>query len=198
MKFFILLAVVATASAIPYHAGIVNTGQSAVSRHDDGLGNYNFGYNEDHATGGTFRKESGTGGHGVQGSYGLRDADGRMRTVNYVADALGFRASVSTNEPGTDVKQDPAAVNLNYGGHLAGHIPAPLVHAPLAHGPILAHGAPLVHGGPLLAHGAPLAHGGLAYGHGGPLLAHGGLPLAHGGPVLAHGGPVLGHGLGHY
>lgn len=27
MKFFILLAVVATASAIPYHAGIVNTGQ---------------------------------------------------------------------------------------------------------------------------------------------------------------------------
>ena len=60
-----------------------------------GLGNYNFGYNEDHATGGTFRKESGTGGHGVQGSYGLRDADGRMRTVNYVADALGFRASVS-------------------------------------------------------------------------------------------------------
>ena len=49
------------------------------------------------------------------GSYGLRDADGRMRVVNYVADALGFRASVSTNEPGTDVKQDPAATNLNYG-----------------------------------------------------------------------------------
>ena len=49
------------------------------------------------------------------GSYGLRDADGRMRVVNYVADALGFRASVSTNEPGTDVKQDPAATDLNYG-----------------------------------------------------------------------------------
>ena len=80
-----------------------------------GLGNYAFGYNEDHATGGTFRKEK--GGPGVQvGSYGLRDADGRVRTVNYVADALGFRASISTNEPGTDVKQDPAATNLNYGG----------------------------------------------------------------------------------
>ena len=56
-------------------------------------GNYNFGYNEDHATGGTFRKEK--GGPGVQiGSYGLRDADGRVRVVNYIADALGFRASV--------------------------------------------------------------------------------------------------------
>ena len=50
------------------------------------------------------------------GSYGLRDADGRVRVVNYVADALGYRASVSTNEPGVDVKQDPAATNLNYGG----------------------------------------------------------------------------------
>ena len=52
------------------------------------------------------------------GSYGLRDADGRVRVVNYVADALGFRASVSTNEPGVDVKQDPAATNLNNGGNV--------------------------------------------------------------------------------
>ncbi|XP_017490652.1 PREDICTED: cuticle protein 14-like, partial [Rhagoletis zephyria] len=91
MQFFILFALVASAVAVPY-AGIVNTGSSAVSRSDDGHGNYAFGYNEDHATGGTFRKEK--GGPGVQvGSYGLRDADGRVRTVNYVADALGFRAS---------------------------------------------------------------------------------------------------------
>src|SRR6218665_2501867 len=80
-----------------------------------GHGNYAFGYNEDHATGGTFRKEQ--GGPGYQsGSYGLRDIDGRVRTVNYVADALGYRASVSTNEPGTDVKQDPAAADFNLGG----------------------------------------------------------------------------------
>ncbi len=56
MKFFILLAVVASAAAVP---GIVNTGRSDVSRSDDGLGNYAFGYNEDHATGGSFRKEKG-------------------------------------------------------------------------------------------------------------------------------------------
>ena len=54
MKFLILFAVVATASA-----NIVNTGSSAVQRSDDGHGNYEFGYNEDHATGGTFRKEKG-------------------------------------------------------------------------------------------------------------------------------------------
>src|SRR5699024_6867423 len=71
---------------------------------------------------------------------------------NYVADALGFRASISTNEPGTDVKQDPAATNFNYGG---GHIAAPIVAAPLAHGPILGHGAPL-------AHAAPIAHAPIA------------------------------------
>lgn len=81
-----------------------------------GHGNYAFAYNEDHATGGTFRKEK--GGHGVQvGSYGLRDADGRVRVVNYVADALGYRASIQTNEPGVDPKQDPAAVDINNGGY---------------------------------------------------------------------------------
>ena len=51
------------------------------------------------------------------GSYGLRDADGRMRVVNYVADALGYRASISTNEPGVDPKQDPAAANINGAGN---------------------------------------------------------------------------------
>ncbi|XP_017492819.1 PREDICTED: adult-specific rigid cuticular protein 15.5-like [Rhagoletis zephyria] len=207
MKFFIVLAVLATAaSALPLHGGIVNTGHSQVSRHDDGHGNYEFGYNEDHATGGTFRKESGTGGHGVQGSYGLRDHDGRVRVVNYVADALGFRASVSTNEPGTDVKQDPAAVNLNYGGGHGG-IPAPIAPLAIAHAePILAQ--PLIaHGGASLGYGA---EAGLALGgHGG----YGALVEPHGvafpssysshiqhasvlsAPVLAHGGALLDGGL---
>ena len=113
MKFFTVLAVAGAASATLMPAA-VNTGNSAVSRSEDGLGNYAFGYNEDHATGGTFRKEQGGPGY-MSGSYGLRDADGRMRTVNYVADALGYRASIATNEPGTDVKQDPAAADFNLG-----------------------------------------------------------------------------------
>ena len=120
-----------------------------------GHGNYAFGYNEDHATGGTFRKEK--GGPGVQvGSYGLRDHDGRMRTVNYVADALGFRASISTNEPGVDPKQDPAAADINGGGIaiaapvLAAPAPAyaaaPLISKSYAAAPILA--APIAYGAP--------------------------------------------------
>src|SRR6218665_3803608 len=52
-----------------------------------------------------------------------------MRVVNYIADALGYRASISTNEPGTDVKQDPAAVDLNYVGH--GYAAPAVVSAPL-------------------------------------------------------------------
>ena len=73
---------------------------------------------------------------------------------------------MSTNEPGTDVKQDPAATNLNYGG---GHIAAPIV-APLVHAPVLAH-APLAYAAPIAtsysvatSHGAPLY--GHSYGHG--------------------------------
>ncbi|KAJ6217610.1 hypothetical protein RDWZM_008767 [Blomia tropicalis] len=155
MKFFIAfsVAMIASASAtyvapaVGYAAGIVNTGSSAVSRSDDGFGNYAFGYNEDHATGGTFRKEQ--GGPGVQvGSYGLRDADGRVRTVNYVADALGFRASVQTNEPGVDPLQAPAAASVN--GAVAAvpaHVVAPAVHA-----------APVVHAAPIAASYAVKTH----------------------------------------
>jgi len=117
MKYFALLAVcvIAYVEAMPH----VNTGHSSVSRSDDGHGNYAFAYNEDHASGGTFRKEKGGHGHMV-GSYGLKDHDGRMRTVHYVADAHGFRAKIDTNEPGVDSKEDPAHVSIN-GGHGWGH-----------------------------------------------------------------------------
>src|SRR6218665_551039 len=166
MKFFTVFALIASAAALP-HGGVVNTGSSAVQRSDDGHGNYAFGYNEDHASGGTFRKEKGGPGY-MSGSYGLRDADGRMRVVSYVADALGYRASVSTNEPGTDVKQDPAAVNLNI-GHGLGHIPAPIIAAP-----IVSHAAPLL--GHSAAYSIATAHP-AGYGlHGGLVAA----PAYHG------------------
>ncbi|GIY83363.1 uncharacterized protein CEXT_767691 [Caerostris extrusa] len=51
-------------------------------------------------------------GHGsVKGSYGFTDEHGRYRSVQYVADKEGFRASVKTNEPGTE-SQNPADVHL--------------------------------------------------------------------------------------
>ena len=103
------------------------------------------------------------------GSYGLRDADGRIRTVNYVADALGFRASVSTNEPGVDPKQDPAATSLTGAGIPTIAAPAPiLAAAPLAAAPLAA--APLA--------AAPIALG-RGYGEPAALLASAGPAISY-------------------
>lgn len=67
-------------------------------------GNYAFAYNIKNGHGAVNgRKES--GGHGgTVGSYYIGDIDGRQRSVHYIADKLGFRAQVKTNEPGTKVK----------------------------------------------------------------------------------------------
>ena len=106
------------------------------------MGNYAFGYDEIHTTGGSFRREQATNG-GVTGSYGLRDADGRIRTVNYIADAAGFRVAITSNEPGV-VSKDSAGALVNNGEVPPGPVvdeTATLVAAPAA--PILAHAAPL-------------------------------------------------------
>jgi len=167
MKYFALLAVaiVAYVECVPAHVGIVNTGASAVTSSRDGHGNYAFAYNEDHATGGTFRKES--GGPGYQsGSYGLRDHDGRVRVVDYVADAHGYRASIKTNEPGVDPKQDPAATSINGGGYLAGPVAiaaAPVaIAAPVAYAaaPVAAYGVGAVgYGGAIGGYGGAIGYG---------------------------------------
>ena len=156
MKFAIVVLAFASvayggyvAPAIAPAIGILNTGASSQFRSQDNVGNYAFGYNEDHATGGTFRRESGGNGVAV-GSYGLRDADGRVRVVNYVADGAGFRANIQTNEPGVEPK-DPAAVLINKAAAIVGPALAP---APLA-APIA---APLVAPAPYAApYGAPIA-----------------------------------------
>lgn len=125
----------------------IHTGSSAQFRSQDVAGNFAFGYNEDHATGGTFRRETGNAALGtVVGSYGLRDADGRLRTVNYVADRVhGFRAQIQTNEPGVEPK-DPAAVAIN----------KPLVAAAVPTAPVVAAPAPVAPAAPLYAP-APVA-----------------------------------------
>lgn len=171
MKVFICLAAfVAVASAghlggygaAPAH--LVETGSSSQFRSEDNYGNYNFGYDESHSTGGSSRRESQV--NGVRhGSYSLSDADGRRRQVNYVADAAGFRATIDTNEPGVEPK-DPAAVAINKNGYgpvavaapayaapvVAAYAPAPVVRAQVyrdhvveapirqAYGPVAAYG----------------------------------------------------------
>ncbi|KAH7963936.1 hypothetical protein HPB52_023823 [Rhipicephalus sanguineus] len=63
---------------------------------------YSFGYDSTDEFGTQlFHKEQGDASNAKTGSYGYRDANGLYRTVTYVADANGFRATIDTNEPGT-------------------------------------------------------------------------------------------------
>ncbi|CAN7988566.1 unnamed protein product, partial [Ixodes hexagonus] len=96
------------------------------------VGNYNFGYDESHTSGGSFRRETGNALGVKTGSYGLMDADGRVRVVNYVADEHGFRVSVATNEPGTDVSSPAAASITRPGAPVIVKTPVAAVAAPLA------------------------------------------------------------------
>lgn len=119
MKFIICLASlisVASAGHLLAPAAIpaaVNTGSSSQYRSQDNLGQYSFGYDEAGATGGSFRHEKSDAYGNRVGSYGLTGADGRVRIVNYVADANGYRANIQTNEPGTE-SRDTAGVAINH------------------------------------------------------------------------------------
>ncbi|XP_018496261.1 cuticle protein 16.8-like [Galendromus occidentalis] len=86
-------------------------------RSEDGLGNFNFGYDIDEGSSGSFRRESGNAQGVRQGSYGFREADGRVRVVNWIADSYGFRVSIRTNEPGV-VASSPADASFNGAPHV--------------------------------------------------------------------------------
>lgn len=113
MKMFLLLAACLAVSQA-YPSALYSTGSSSSTRKQDSAGNYAFAYSEQGHTGGSTRSEKATP-HGVEGSYTLNVGDGRHRVVKYVADAAGFRAFVSTNEPGTEAKS-PASVSLSAPG----------------------------------------------------------------------------------
>lgn len=68
---------------------------------------YSFSYQAE----GSSRKEESDANGVVRGQYTLQGGDGAQRVVEYVADQNGFRASVNTNEFGTE-NRSPAAVNL--------------------------------------------------------------------------------------
>ncbi|XP_076332082.1 uncharacterized protein LOC143237101 [Tachypleus tridentatus] len=157
MKLLVLCTLVAAAQAgLIYTPGLIGTGTSAQYRQQDQIGNYAFGYDEGHLTGGTFRKETGDVFGNKIGSYGLRDADGRVRTVNYVADAAGYRADISSNEPGVKPK-DPANTSINKGVAVA---------APVAHALTYAATPALNYAGVIpAAHTYNYAYGFPAYGH---------------------------------
>jgi len=72
---------------------------------------YSFSYIAEGYDGKSAREESSDGSGTVKGFYRILGADGIQRLVNYIADENGFRASIQTNEPGTESKS-PANVNF--------------------------------------------------------------------------------------
>lgn len=73
---------------------------------------YKFGFDDRYLGGRIARHEEFDGMGRVTGFYTIEDPDGRKRLVKYVADENGFRASVVTNEQGTD-NQDPAQIKIH-------------------------------------------------------------------------------------
>ncbi|XP_055937822.1 uncharacterized protein LOC129967153 isoform X2 [Argiope bruennichi] len=74
---------------------------------------YNFNYQSADEQGNTryHRAEADASGT-VRGSYGYTDFQGLYRVVDYIADVNGYRASIRSNEPGTDGKESPADVQM--------------------------------------------------------------------------------------
>ncbi|XP_022655594.1 adult-specific rigid cuticular protein 15.5-like [Varroa jacobsoni] len=95
------------------HESNYRTPHSRNFRSEDGRGNFNFGYDiDDGLGGGQFRRESGNAAGERRGSYGFRGADGRYRIVHWVADHLGFRAAIVSNEPGV-ASSNPTDASYN-------------------------------------------------------------------------------------
>ena len=93
-------ALVETAAA-PAIAAAPAVTQSQYHAQDE-FGQYNFGYSDPNSA----RTETKTADGVVRGSYNYLDTNGRIQTVHYIADALGFRVA-ATNLP---VAAQPVAV----------------------------------------------------------------------------------------
>lgn len=73
---------------------------------------YQFNYEAQSEGGSSSRSEVADGTGKVLGQYSIKGADGISRTVSYSADSDGFKANISTNEPGTE-SQNPSFIVLN-------------------------------------------------------------------------------------
>ncbi|CAM1302273.1 Uncharacterised protein g3202 [Pycnogonum litorale] len=176
---------------------------------------YEFAYNvKDDYNGEQHRQESGDGYGTVKGTYGYTDGYGIYRQVEYTADDYGYKASIKTNEPGTD-NQNPADVSIyadpapvkyeaapkkGYGHQVAhkvvAHAPSYDAHKVVAHAPSYRAQS---YSTPAYGHGLRNLHHGAApaYGHGLRDLHHGAAQAyGHGLRDLHHGAAqAYGHGL---
>lgn len=71
---------------------------------------YQFGYTATSDEGSHGHSETFDGTQRAEGSYFLKLADGRERTVTYTADENGFHPEIQTNELGTESKNPGGAL----------------------------------------------------------------------------------------
>merc|ERR1712106_1008405 len=89
----------------------------------DDFGRYSFGYND----GNSVKQEVKTADGVVRGAYSYVDSDGIVQTVNYIADAMGFRVG-ATNLPVHEVGA-PVVAAAAVPAVAAASIAAPVVAA---------------------------------------------------------------------
>ncbi|CAN8021220.1 unnamed protein product, partial [Ixodes persulcatus] len=146
-----------TKTSTPAHAQFLS---SAVEGPHPPPQPYSFGYdNTDEFGTRMTRHETGDEFNNKVGSYSYVDALGVARTVNYVADAAGFRVNVDTNEPGTKTSTPAHAQFLSSAVEGPHPVLVKAVHAAPVAVPAV-HGAPVVHAAPFAyaRHAAPLAY----------------------------------------
>jgi hypothetical protein len=180
----------------------------------DEFGNINYGYSNINSA----KQEVGNTYGGVTGSYSYVDAYGLPQTVNYVADALGFRVaatnlpiakSVDLIQPANDlvgpapvddteeVKAAKAEFQKAFDEATAAAAArkrrsAELVTIPASTEPLaLAAPLPLTYAAAPIAYaGAPLAYAGANLAYAGAPLAYAGAPLAYAGAPIAAAAPI--------
>merc|ERR1712168_956224 len=96
----------------------------------DDFGQYSFGYND----GSSVKQEIKTADGVIRGAYSYVDSDGIVQSVNYIADALGFRVG-ATNLP---IHHVDAPVEA------AAPAQAAAAAAPVAAAPVVAAAGPVI------------------------------------------------------
>ena len=105
----------------------------------DDFGQYSFGYSD----GNSVKQEVKTADGVIRGAYSYVDSDGIVQTVNYIADALGFRVG-ATNLPVHHVDAEPAAAVAPVAVETPEAVATPLVQAYHPYASSYAYAAPVV------------------------------------------------------
>jgi len=125
MKFFIIFGIALVASSLANgfalkgsNARISVQSQETLSssnldvQQEEQPTPYQFSYDTHSEGSQSTRSESGDATGKVIGQYAIKGADGISRIVSYTADSEGFRANITTNEPGTE-SQNPSFIVLH-------------------------------------------------------------------------------------